>query len=286
MRSALKVLFAPIMLLGFNGVAVWMDMAGLSLYWLIPLVIAVILFATAVERIIPYQPAWNEGPDEFARDLVHAVVNMAIIIFLILVIRPGHGLWPEAWPVWAQLLLAIVIVDAGLSFAHYASHRVDFLWKLHAAHHSPTRMYGFNGLLQHPFHQAFEIICGGAPVIILGMPHEIGLLVGFAVVVQFLLQHSNADMQLGPLNWLLALAPVHRRHHTREYEGYGVNFGFFTNLWDYVLRTGDFGKRPRIGETDLGINDLSHPKAYVAQFRYPFARENALSSQPARETAP
>jgi len=106
------------------------------------------------------------------------------------------------------------------------------------------------------------------------------------VVVQFLLQHSNADMQLGPFNWLLAVAPVHRRHHTREYEGYGVNFGFFTNLWDFILGTADVGQRAPIGENDLGISDPAYPKAYVAQFRHPFARERRPSAQPARETAP
>jgi len=286
MRSTLKVLFAPIMLLGFNGVAVWIDMVNLSLYWLIPLLIAAVAFAAVVERIIPYHPGWNEGPGEFRRDFVHAVVNIAIIIFLTLVLRPGHGIWPETWPVWAQLLFAIVIVDAGLSFAHYLSHRVNFLWKIHAAHHSPTRMYAFNGLLQHPFHQAFEIIVGGTIVIAMGMPHEIGLLVGFAVVIQFLLQHSNADMRIGPLKYLLAVAPVHRRHHTREYDGYGANFGFFTNLWDYMLGTLDLGERTRVGETEVGVSDPAYPKTYMAQFRHPFAREASPAARPARETAP
>ena len=86
MRSALKVLFVPIMLLGFNGAAVWIVTAHLSLYWLAPLLVAAIVFATAVERIIPYHAAWNEEPGELRRDLIHALVNVAIIIFLVLVI--------------------------------------------------------------------------------------------------------------------------------------------------------------------------------------------------------
>ena len=53
MRGALKVLFVPVMLLGFNGAAVWIVMAHLSLYWLAPLLLVAIAFATAVERVIP-----------------------------------------------------------------------------------------------------------------------------------------------------------------------------------------------------------------------------------------
>jgi len=285
MRSALRVLFAPIMLLGFNGAAVWIVMAHLSLYWLAPLLLAAVVFATAVERIIPYHRTWNDGREEFGRDFTHAVVNVAIIIFLALVLRPGHGLWPRAWPIWAQLVFAIVIVDAGISIAHYLSHRVNWLWKFHAPHHSLTRMYGFNGLVQHPFHQAFEVTLGGALVIMLGMPHEIGLLVGYAVVVQLLLQHSNADMRLGPLDWLLAVAPVHRRHHTREFQANGVNFGLFTNLWDHMLGTADVGRRAPIGQDDMGLADPAYPKAYLAQLGQPFAREPEPSREEAREAA-
>ncbi len=273
MRSALRVLFVPIMLLGFNGVAVWMVTVHLSLYWLAPLLVAAIIFATIVERIIPYHAAWNEAPGEVGRDFINALVNVAIIIFLVLIIRPGHALWPRHLPIWTQFLLSVLAADAGLTLAHVLSHRVGWLWRIHAAHHSATRMYGFNGLLQHPAHQAFEIIVGGGLLILLGMPHEIGLLVGFAVVVQFILQHSNADMQIGPFVWLLNVGPVHRRHHLREFEDHGVNFGFFTNLWDFVLGTADLGPRAPVGQHEVGVSDPDYPISYLAQLKKPFVRE-------------
>jgi sterol desaturase/sphingolipid hydroxylase (fatty acid hydroxylase superfamily) len=282
MQSTLKVLFVPIMLLGFNGVAVAMVMAHLSLYWLAPLLVAAIVFATVVERVIPHEPTWNETRGEFVRDLIHALVNVAIIIFLVLVIRPGPGLWPAALPIWAQFLLAVIVADAGVSFVHYLSHRVAWLWRIHEAHHSPSRMYGFNGIVQHPAHQAIEIIVGGGLLIMLGMPHEIGLLVGFAVVVQFLLQHSNADMKLGPFAWLLAVGPVHRRHHLVEYDGFGVNFGLFTNLWDFALGTADVKLRGRPTHVEVGVSE-PHPQTYLAQVKHPFVRERREAPRQASE---
>lgn len=287
MRGALKVLFVPIMLLGFNGAAVWIVLAHLSLFWLAPLLLVAVAFATAVERVIPYQHAWNRGPGELRRDIAHAVVNLAIIIFLTLVVRPGHVLWPRALPLWAQLLFAILVADAGITLAHYLSHRFAWLWRFHAPHHEMTRMYGFNGLIQHPAHQAFEILLGGGFLVMLGMPHEVGLLVSFAVVVQLLLQHSNADMRIGPFAWLLAVAPVHRRHHRREFDAYGVNFGLFTNIWDHLLGVADVGRQAPVGQDDLGLADPDYPKTYLAQVAQPFARDRAETpaSTPASEIA-
>jgi sterol desaturase/sphingolipid hydroxylase (fatty acid hydroxylase superfamily) len=280
MRRALKVLFMPIMLLGFNGAAVWIVVAKLNLFWLAPLLLAAIVFAAAVERLIPYQPAWNDEHGDFRRDLVHAAVNVAIILFLVLVMRPGRVIWPQALPIWLQLVFAILVLDAGVSLAHYLSHRFAWLWRFHAAHHSMTRMYGLNGLLQHPLHQAFEIILGGGLLIMIGMPHEVGLLLGFAVVIQLLLQHSNADMRIGPLAWLLAVAPVHRRHHLKTFEAPGVNFGLFLNIWDHLLGVADVGESAAVGPNDLGIEDLDYPKTYLAQVREPFARVRPEAERP------
>ena len=63
-----------------------------------------------------------------------------------------------------QLLLALPVADLGITLVHYASHRLPLLWRLHAVHHSVTRMYGFNGLMKHPLHQAAEAVGGVLPL--------------------------------------------------------------------------------------------------------------------------
>jgi sterol desaturase/sphingolipid hydroxylase (fatty acid hydroxylase superfamily) len=293
MRSALRVLFAPIMLIGFNGAAVWIVVAHASLFWLGPLLMAAIGFAAGVEQIIPFEPTWNRGQGDSARDLTHAVVNQAINLSSVAIIpvfgflHPWGSVWPNAWPLAAQLLLAVIVADAGISLAHYFSHRWPWLWRFHAVHHSLNRMYAFNGLMKHPVHQAIEIASGGALLVILGMPPLVGLLLAFAVAVQLLLQHSNADMRIGPLAWLLAIAPVHRRHHRRAAEAYGVNFGLFTNLWDHLLGTADVGQAARVGPGDLGIEDWpDYPQSYAAQVARPFARAPLEAPARAGEVLP
>lgn len=277
MRAVLKIVYAPAMLLGFIGAAVWIVASGASQLWLLPLLLAAIAASFAVERLIPYEPAWNRDRGDSGRDVIYAVAYEASVLLsvalipLLALLAPTTGLWPSAWPLWGQLLFAILIADFGITLCHYASHRVEGLWRFHAPHHSVTRMYGFNGLLKHPVHQTLETVAGTTPLLLLGMPVEIGLLLGFAITVQLLLQHSNADMRIGPLRYVLALAPLHRFHH-QKWAGVGdVNFGLFTNLWDHLLGTAVYDPHKRFTSADLGIGKQpDYPVGYVGQLTAPF----------------
>lgn len=277
MRPLLKVTYAPTMLLGFNGAAVWIIASGAPWLWLLPLLLAAITTSFVIEHLIPYEPAWNRDHGDKGRDLIYAVayeasvyVSVALIPLLAL-LTPVTGLWPSAWPLWGQLLFAVIIADFGITLCHYASHRVEWLWRFHAPHHSVTRMYGFNGLIKHPVHQTLETVAGTTPLLLLGMPVEVGLLLGFAITIQLLLQHSNADMALGPLRYVFALAPLHRFHH-QKWAGIGdVNFGLFTNVWDYMLGTAVFDAHKRFTSADLGIGKQpDYPVGYLGQLTAPF----------------
>ncbi|WP_232508426.1 sterol desaturase family protein [Qipengyuania flava] len=92
--------------------------------------------------------------------------------------------------------MAIVLLDVGITLAHFASHRVSFLWRFHAVHHSVRRMYGFNGLLKHPVHQFIEVTAGALPWLLLGIPLDVAAVASFAVLIQLQLQHSNVDMRV------------------------------------------------------------------------------------------
>lgn len=277
MRSLLKISYAPAMLLGFNGIAISMIAAGMSSLWLLLLILLAIAVSCTVERVIPYQDEWNRDRGDTGRDFVYAIFYEASVyisvalIPLLTMLSPQPNLWPTAWPLWGQLLFAILIADLGITLVHYASHRTEWLWRFHAPHHSVTRMYGFNGLIKHPIHQALETVAGTFPLVVLGMPFEVGMLLGFAITIQLLLQHSNADMRIGPLRYLLALAPLHRFHH-QKWAGVGdVNFGLFTNIWDYFLGTAVYDHDKRFSSADLGIGKQpDYPTGYLGQLAAPF----------------
>lgn len=287
MRDLLKHIYAPAMFVGFGGAALAIVDGGLSQLWLLPVLLAAIACSFTAEQIIPYHAPWNENHDDSGRDVAHAFVNEISVILsaasvpLLVSLLPWEGIWPHQWPLWAEVLMAIAIADIGITLCHYTSHYHTGLWRLHAVHHSVKRMYGFNGLMKHPLHQAIETLAGTFPLLLLGMPVEVGALLGYFIALQLLLQHSNTDMRIGFLRHIFAWAPVHRHHHIK-WAGVGdVNFSLFFTIWDRLLGTAVYYPRSFTSD-DLGIGKQpDYPTAYVDQLLEPFVNRADGSQRPA-----
>lgn len=278
LRRGFQLVYAPAFFLGFNALAIWVVEAGASKLWLGALLLCAIAASFFAERLVPFEAAWNRPRGDVLRDVLHACVNETLTVVtvvsipLLATLIPWPSFWPSSWPIGLQVALAVFVADAGITFVHFLSHRFEPLWRLHSVHHSVTRLIGFNGLMKHPLHQALETAAGAAPLLFIGMPREVGALLGFAVAIQLLLQHSNVDMQVGVLGRVWAVAPVHRHHHVASATEGDVNFGLFTTLWDHILRTTAPEKAsPRDGQ--LGVEGRpDFPAAYSAQLLEPFRR--------------
>ena len=211
---------------------------------------------------------WQVDPNR----LVNEGLNLLSIaaVPLLAAIIPWQ-VWPVQWPFALQVLLAIVCADLGITLVHYASHRIGWLWRLHAVHHSVTRMYGFNGLMKHPLHQAAEAVGGVLPLLVLGLPMPVAAVLAFAIAIQLLLQHSNVDIRPGVLGRVMAWAPLHRFHHMRYGTAGDVNFGLFLTLWDHLLGTVFDAPGHRLRQRDLGIGSQpDYPRDYPGQLLAPF----------------
>lgn len=277
MRSFLRYAYAPLFLAGFITAALVFSDGGTRPAPLGALLVVAIMVSFAAERAAPYEGAFNEPRGDGWRDTVHAVVNETSNALSILslpalaAVFPDTQLWPEHWPLVLQLFLAVAVADIGITLAHFVSHRSALLWRFHAVHHSVQRMYGLNGLMKHPVHQAFELTCASLPLLLLGMPLNVAWLLGFSVAVQLLLQHSNVDISIGPFVHVWAVGPAHRFHHVNRARDGDVNFGLFSSVWDHLLGTFryDATSSPRFG--DLGIEGRpDYPVSYLAQLGEPF----------------
>lgn len=290
LRTALRLGYAPLFFAGWLTVAVVCSDAGRQPAILGPLLLAAIATSWLAERLAPYEPAFNHALGDGRRDLAHALVNESANTLSVLAmpaavaLAPRLGGWPHDWPVAMQVGLAILIADAGITLAHMASHRFALLWRFHAVHHSVQRMYGFNGLMKHPLHQAFELTAATVPLVLLGMPQQVAWLLTFAVAIQLLLQHSNVDMRVGALGAIWAVAPAHRFHHLARAGDGDVNFGLFTSLWDHLLGTFHRDAGRRFAPGDLGVAGRpDFPRAYVAQLAEPFRRRSGSDQAQASE---
>ena len=245
-------------------------------YWpLSPLVVAAGIMCVAVlERVQPYQQEWNEDHDDTRVDILHAAFSLTLIITVVEIVSiarsflPLGTLWPsEVSLVW-QLLLAGLIIDFGLWFMHWLSHKNDVLWRLHALHHSSERLYWLNGERRHPISAIVLSSPGLMVVILLGAPANV-IGAWFAIVgVHLAFQHANLDYTVGGFRKLLGVAEVHRWHHKREYEDAQVNFGEFWMLWDQLFGTYREGQNGVVAG-EVGIRDAM-PLGYTEQLTWPF----------------
>ncbi len=279
-RTIVQYLYAPIFFIGFIGLAICVVDLELNKVWLIALLLIAVMASFVTEWLIPYETTWNQPKNDRKRDILHALVNEVsnalsiAAIPIVTLLFHGFDIWPNGWPLVVQLAMSILIADFGITMTHYISHKVESLWRFHAVHHSVERMYGFNGLMKHPLHQSVELIAGTIPLLLMGLPLEVGVLLGFATMMQLLLQHSNVDMRVGPLIFIWAVAPGHRHHHLASRTEGNVNFGLFTMIWDHLLGTFMLNnKQPRDG--DLGIDGRSDfPIDYMQQLIEPFRKSD------------
>lgn len=273
----MRVLYAPCFLFGFITLAVWLIQHGAGIVWLLPLLGVAILLSFICEALCPFKPAWQEPRGQGIGDTLHALVNesLNVVSIALIPLYAGQlsviGLWPNDWPIACQLLLAVPLADLGITLVHYASHRSALLWRLHAVHHSVTRLYGFNGLMKHPLHLLLEALGGVLPLVLIGLQQEVAALLAFCISIQLLLQHSNVDMRIGGLRHVFAWAPVHRLHHLKYGTAGDVNFALFFPVWDRLLGTALHLPGYRLADDDMGIGDCPHyPQDYLGQLREPF----------------
>jgi sterol desaturase/sphingolipid hydroxylase (fatty acid hydroxylase superfamily) len=275
-RQIVRYGYVPLMLIGLNGLAIWLVASGRPYWWLAGILGAAIAAAFMAERILPVHDEWNEPHDDAHRDVLHAIVyelsnmNSVLLLPVLTWLLPWQGIWPHDWPLLAQLLMALVVADFGLSMLHWLSHRVPLLWRLHAIHHGSTRLYGFNGLVRHPLHQVIDLAIGTLPLVLAGMPQNIAILLGLAISIQLILQHSNVDYQLGPFESWLSVGKLHHMHHVNWGKEGDVNFGLFLTVWDRLLGTLQTTSPRPVTAVDMGVDEPNFPTRFIDQIVKPF----------------
>ncbi|WOB10954.1 sterol desaturase family protein [Piscinibacter gummiphilus] len=253
---------------------------SIPLAWLAGVVACGLLAVALLERAVPFDLQWQVADSDFAADVIHAFVNLAVMHaavlgFVLLRSTAGwEGLWwPSDWPFIAQVFLAGLPLDLSLYVVHRMSHRYGVLWRLHSIHHSSRRLYWLNGERRHPLHAA---LMAGPGLVVLGMLGTPAEVVGgwFAILgVHLAFQHANVDYRVGPLRHLLGVAELHRWHHRERFEDAQVNFGEFWLVWDRLFGT---FYQPSSSLGRVGIEGDPVPHGYGQQLRYPFLADHEI----------
>jgi sterol desaturase/sphingolipid hydroxylase (fatty acid hydroxylase superfamily) len=239
-----------------------------------------------LERFIPFEPSWNVARQNDTRlDALHGLVSLGLVPALVRLLAFGwlaraaqwlgalagrpEGLWPRRWPLALQLVLALLVSELGGYLAHRGQHTVRWLWPVHAIHHDANRVYFLNGLRLHPGDTLFTLLCAAAPMVLLGAGPDVLALFSAIANAQLPLQHANADLRLGPLNYVVSGPELHRWHHSRVPRESNSNYGGILIVWDLLLGT-YFRPRDRRPPADVGLRGgASLPQTWWAQLWWP-----------------
>jgi sterol desaturase/sphingolipid hydroxylase (fatty acid hydroxylase superfamily) len=280
MRTLIRYLSYPLIAVGSAVLLVALANQGAPYWPLFPLIVATGIVSVALlERIAPFEASWNrDHRGDTAVDAAHFLVSYLLIQTAVASAFGLRKLLPETWSLWpdqapmlVQVLLAGAVMDLGLYAMHRASHAHGLLWRLHAIHHSPERLYWLNGGRRHPLSALVLAGPGLTVLMVLGAtPIAVGAWLSF-MSVHLAFQHANLDYRLGPFRFLLGVSEMHRWHHKREFEDAQVNFGEVWLIWDHLFGTfHDAPRSPRARE--VGLQGDPIPERYWHQLRWPFVR--------------
>jgi sterol desaturase/sphingolipid hydroxylase (fatty acid hydroxylase superfamily) len=247
-------------------------------------VAAAYLIVMTLERLIPLHRSWQQSRGDIHVDLGHLffsgvvglellrplMLGIAVAIGSLIASDATGGPWPVDWPIVAQLVLALVIGEFFLYWAHRLGHEWEWLWRFHAVHHSAPRLYFLNAARFHPVDLAISYFAPFIALVSLGAGPKILALFALVSAVHGIFQHANLPLRLGPLNWFFSMAELHRWHHSRILDEANTNYGQNLIVWDVVFGT-RFLPADREPPEDIGLTGLSaFPMDYFGQLASPF----------------
>ena len=237
---------------------------------------------TFFERYTPHLEQWLASKTDVWNDALFMVtVQMVlpkILSFLVAITLvhllekfalPTRALWPHHWPIGLQALLMVLGADFLRYWLHRLSHEHTPLWRLHAVHHSPHKLYWGNVGRFHPLEKALQFLFDAMPFILVGVGTEVLALYFVFYAVNGFFQHCNIELHLGPLNYIISGAELHRWHHSRKIQESNSNYGNNIIIWDILFGTYFFPKDQQVEE--IGLLNREYPLTYRAQLKTPFS---------------
>lgn len=255
----------------------------LPLYSIMAPLTAAFVLVGIMERVMPYRAKWNTPQEDLVTDATYIGINLALreaanVGFKLALIaalasigfnNASLNIWPTEWHPLFQLVLALLALDFFEYWFHRSSHKFGFLWRFHAIHHSPKRLYFFNAAR---FHFVDWLALAAIDVIVIMALGADVTLVALAVVfiqTHGLFQHGNVDVKLGFLNYLLSGPELHRWHHSKLIEESDTNFGNNVIVWDLLFGTWFLPKDRQVGV--LGLFNPDYPTSFWGQLKAAFA---------------
>lgn len=223
---------------------------------------------------------WKHAKTNF---MLLAMVMLINVIFGIL--TAGIFIWLDnshfgilnfiSLPVWAQLILSILVLDLIAQYlVHFLLHKVKWMWRLHLIHHTDTHVDATTGTRHHPFDFMIRESFALFAVVIMGMPLAFYLFYRILSVFFTYFTHANIAMpkKIDRLMSYIFVTPnMHKFHHHYQLPWTDSNFGNMLSIWDRIFGTFTYDDTNKIR---YGVDIVGDEKAddIRYQLNIPFNR--------------
>jgi sterol desaturase/sphingolipid hydroxylase (fatty acid hydroxylase superfamily) len=183
-------------------------------------------------------------------------------------------------PAWAEVLVAVWLLDLAIYLQHRLFHYVPILWRLHRMHHADLDVDVTTGARFHPIEILLSLGIKFVVIVTLGAPALAVLIFEIALNATSMFNHSNVRIAADTerlLRWLVVTPDMHRVHHSIVRRETDSNFGFNFPWWDRLF--GTYAPQPEAGHEGMTLG--------LPQFREPKElRLDRMLAQPFREDPP
>ena len=220
----------------------------------------------------PVRPGWLTDAQYFF--MSHALVQLMSVLVLAPAVSLGAALaipdlqrLVQALPLVAQFLACVLVADLAQYWIHRAFHRVPFLWRFHAVHHSLEAMDWIAG---SRLHLVDVIVTRGLvllPLIVFGFDSR--AVYAYLALVSFhaVFIHANFAPRSAWIERWIAMPRFHHWHHAIEAEAVDRNFAVHLPMIDRWFGTHYLPRDewPR----GYGLSWLKAPEGYFRQLLWP-----------------
>ena len=238
---------------------------------------------TFLESYFPYRDEWTPEISDVGNDLTFMVFIQIVLPKLLSFLFAStllsylqtkeiflKGFWPHQFPSFIQAILMLFLADLLRYWLHRAAHEWEPLWRLHAVHHSPHKLYWVNVGRFHPLDKALQFLLDAFPFIIVGVSEEVLSIYFVFYAINGFFQHCNINLRLGFLNYLISGPELHRWHHSILIRESNRNYGNNLIVWDLLFGTWFLPKEKSVD--GLGLKNRQYPLDFASQIRTPFIK--------------
>ena len=253
---------------------------GLGLEWFALNLLVLALIFVPLERALPRHREQRVFRPEWTTDGVHFLISHLLVqafswaaLFPSEVLRDallpkGAFLLLGSLPLPVQFLAVLALADLTQYWIHRSFHRVSFLWRLHAVHHSSTAMDWLAGSRMHPLDALATRVAVTTILVLAGAsPSAVALYLAF-VSFHAVFIHANFGARLEWLEPFLVTPRYHHFHHAAEAQAIDKNFAVHLPVLDRIFGT-QFLPDTR-WPLSYGVSGGPIAQTYLAQVLGPF----------------